>query len=258
MSILLDKRPDLAEPYPDPEYPESDGKPMADNTLQYEWIVTIKEGLENLLAANPDVFVAGDLLWYPVEKDSQCQAPDVMVIFGRPKGHRGSYQQSKENGIAPQVVFEILSPGNRYSEMVGKFLFYQRHDVEEYYIYDPRKKGDASFDAYRRDEDGLLTPVPDVTAYISPRLGIRFDTLGRDLIIHRADGTRFQTVQEVFAERELQRIRAEAAEAGRREVVAERDAVAAERDAVVAERDAATARAERLAALLREAGIEPD
>jgi hypothetical protein len=27
-------------------YPQSDGKPMADNTLQYEWVVTIKEGLE--------------------------------------------------------------------------------------------------------------------------------------------------------------------------------------------------------------------
>ncbi|KAF0217918.1 MAG: hypothetical protein FD167_5135, partial [bacterium] len=27
-------------------YPESDGKPMAENTTQYKWIVTIKEGLE--------------------------------------------------------------------------------------------------------------------------------------------------------------------------------------------------------------------
>ncbi len=28
---------------PDIEYPDSDGKPMADNTEQYEWIVKIKE-----------------------------------------------------------------------------------------------------------------------------------------------------------------------------------------------------------------------
>jgi hypothetical protein len=27
-------------------YPDSDGKPMADNTLQFRWIVTIKEGLD--------------------------------------------------------------------------------------------------------------------------------------------------------------------------------------------------------------------
>ncbi|MEA1967424.1 MAG: hypothetical protein U9N77_04315, partial [Thermodesulfobacteriota bacterium] len=48
-------------------YPESDGKPMADNTKQFNWIVKIKEGFELLFAENPDVFIAGDLLWYPVE-----------------------------------------------------------------------------------------------------------------------------------------------------------------------------------------------
>ena len=70
-------------------YPESDGKPMADNTKQFRWIVTIKEGLEALFAERDDVFVAGDLLWYPVEGHPEiCQAPDVMVAFGRPKGDR--------------------------------------------------------------------------------------------------------------------------------------------------------------------------
>ena len=64
------------------------------------------------------MFVAGDLLWYPVEgKPSIRTAPDVMVVFGRPKGDRGSYKQWEEDGIAPQVVFEVLSPGNRAGEM---------------------------------------------------------------------------------------------------------------------------------------------
>lgn len=75
-------------------YPETDGEPMANNTEQFTWIVTIKENLELLFAENPDVFVAGDLLWYPVEGDNRLrQAPDVMVVFGRPKGRRGSYLQ---------------------------------------------------------------------------------------------------------------------------------------------------------------------
>jgi len=47
-------------------YPDSDGQPMADNTKQFRWIVTIKENLEILFATSPDVFIAGDLLWYPV------------------------------------------------------------------------------------------------------------------------------------------------------------------------------------------------
>src|SRR4029077_2493270 len=119
-------------------YPDSDGQPMADNTLQFRWIVTIQGGLDALFASNPDVFVAGDLLWYPVEGEPAIrQAPDVLVAFGRPRGDRGSYRQWEEGGIAPQVVFEILSPGNRHGELIRKFNFYQRHGVEEYYVYDP-------------------------------------------------------------------------------------------------------------------------
>jgi len=119
-------------------YADSDGKPMADNTKQFRPIVTIKENLECLFADNDHVFIAGDLLWYPVEGDNKiCQAPDAMVVFGRPKGDRGSYKQWLENQIAPQVVFEIISPGNTKAEMRRKWQFYQRFGVEEYYLYDP-------------------------------------------------------------------------------------------------------------------------
>ncbi len=103
-----------------PFYSESDGQMMADNTKQFRWIVTIKENLEWLFAENSEVFVAGDLLWYPVEGEPKIRiAPDVLIIFGRSKGDRGSYQQWQEANIAPQVVFEILFPGNRLQEMWG-------------------------------------------------------------------------------------------------------------------------------------------
>ena len=54
-------------PRPKIAYPDSDGQPMADNTLQFRWIVTIEGGLDALFINEPNVFVAGDLLWYPVE-----------------------------------------------------------------------------------------------------------------------------------------------------------------------------------------------
>ncbi len=122
-------------------YPDSDGQPMADNTIQFCWITVIHYNLAWLFADNAEVFVAGDLLWYPVENNNKLrQAPDVMVVFGVPKGDRGSYQQWKENNIAPQVVFEILSPGNTPKEMERKLLFYDRYGVEEYYVYYQKKK----------------------------------------------------------------------------------------------------------------------
>ena len=64
-------------PRPAIVYPDSDGEPMAENTLQYEWIVTIKGNLDILFADRPDVFVAGDLLWYPVEGEPK-------IAHGRP------------------------------------------------------------------------------------------------------------------------------------------------------------------------------
>ena len=125
-------------PRPKIVYPDDDGLPIADNTLQFEWIVTIKQGLEAVFLDQADVFVAGDLLWYPVEGDPKTRsAPDVMVAFGRPKGYRGSYKQWEEDGIPPQVVFEVLSPGNRIEEMLRKFRFYEQYGVEEYYVSQP-------------------------------------------------------------------------------------------------------------------------
>ncbi len=60
--------PTLAEPTI--EYPDSDGQPMADNTVQFRWIQTLQGGLDVLFRDDPNVFVAGDLLWYPVEGDN--------------------------------------------------------------------------------------------------------------------------------------------------------------------------------------------
>ncbi len=66
-------------------YPESDGQPMADNTKQFRLIVMIQGGIDALFKNDLNVFVAGDLLWYPVQGDNTIRvAPDVMVVFGRP------------------------------------------------------------------------------------------------------------------------------------------------------------------------------
>lgn len=195
------------DPATDIIYPDSDGQPMADNTKQFRWIVTVKENLEILFTTNADVFVAGDLVWYPVQgKPKICYAPDVMVVFGRPKGDRGSYQQWREDNIAPQVVFEILSPGNRAKKMAEKLLFYQRYGVEEYYIYDP---DDIELTGLLRSGD-WLEPIEDINGWVSPRLGIRFEITPDTLVIYRPDGQRFLTPVELDHLKEQERQRAEA------------------------------------------------
>jgi Uma2 family endonuclease len=86
-----------------------------------------------VFAEREEVFVAGDLLWYPVlGKPYISVAPDALVVFGRTKGHRGSYEQWNEENIAPQVVFEVLSKANTVTEMTDKFLFYQKYGVIDF------------------------------------------------------------------------------------------------------------------------------
>jgi hypothetical protein len=190
------------------EYPDDDGLPMSDNTRQFEWIGTIMWGVDALFLNNPRVFVAGDHLWYPVEGEPTIRmAPDVMVVFGRPKGYRGSYKQWEEGNLAPQVVFEILSPGNRPDEMGRKFEFYERYGVEEYYIYDP---DEGTLEGWLR-RGAHLEKILQMAGFVSPRLRIIFEPgEGPDnLRIYRPDGSPFMKVSESIAKGDLERRRAD-------------------------------------------------
>ena len=184
-------------------YPENDGQPMSENTEHYRWIVTIKENLEILYAAMSDVFVAGDLLWYPVEKEDKLSkdnisaAPDVMVVFGANKGKRGSYLQWEEGNIAPQVVFEIRSPSNSKKEMDDKFRFYQQYGVKEYYLYDPHT---FELDGWQR-KGNKLEPILMMNDWVSPLLRIRFVMTTDGLEIYRPDGRKFLSSVELERER---------------------------------------------------------
>jgi Uma2 family endonuclease len=190
-------------------YPDCDGNPMSDNTKQFRWIVTIKENFELLYAEDSNVFVAGDLLWYPVEGNNTIrQAPDIMVAIGRPKGDRGSYQQWKEAGILPQVVFEILSPDNRLAEMQRKLSFYDRYGVTEYYIYDPDR---IDFAGWVRT-DGRLESIEESQGWISPQLGIRFSLEPDTLKIYRPDGQPFLSFVDLDLRRQAAEQRADTAE----------------------------------------------
>ncbi len=265
-------------------YPDDDGEPMSDNTIQFRWICTIVEGLQFLFRDRPDVFVAGNLLWYPQERAPEIRtAPDALVVFGRPKGERGSYMQWLEEDIPPHVVFEVRSPSNTAAEMDRKLAFYDERGVEEYYFFDPDS---GSLQGWVRDA-GRLEEIADAKGWTSPLLGIRFEPEGPEgLTIYHPDGSPFQTPLEAREEAVAAQERAfeagEEAREERRRRLAERRRAEAERlrareaeSQAAAERrraeealaqaeaarlaaEAARERAERLAARLRELGESID
>ncbi|MEB3230883.1 MAG: Uma2 family endonuclease [Leptolyngbyaceae bacterium] len=212
-------------------YPDSDGKPMADNTLQYDWIVRLVGNLRQLFKGQT-VFVAGDLLWYPVKVNqppAPCQAPDAMVVFGRPPGYRGSYKQWQEDNIAPQVVFEILSPSNTSIRMLEKQSFYEKYGVLEMFFYDPES---SEFLGQVRSavDQPFETITPLNFPWHSPLLGIRFEMFEDGLAVFYPNGEEFKLMGDYMDER---------------------DQLAQERDLAQQERDRAFAK-------LRELGIDPE
>ncbi|MGH9832703.1 MAG: Uma2 family endonuclease [Blastocatellia bacterium] len=216
------------EARPEVIYPDSDGEPMAENTIQYQYIITIQVGLDAMFAGDPEVFVAADLFWYPVEGRPDIKtAPDVVVAFGRPKGHRGSYRQWEEGGVAPQVTFEIISPGNTVAEMKAKRQFYKRYGVEEYYEYDP---DGGTLEVWLRQGDFFRSTFVE-NEWKSPRLGVtlKLEESG-ELSVFGPDGRKFLRPVENVTRAEQAETRAEQAET----------------------------RVERLAAKLRELGIDPE
>jgi Uma2 family endonuclease len=257
----------------DPLYPDSDGEPMADNTTQFRCIVLITGGLRAMFQERDDVFVAGDLLWYPVEGHPEIRAaPDAMVVFGRPKGERRSYQQWHEADVAPHVVFEIQSPRNRFTDLLEKFQFYEKYGVLEYYLYDP---GQGELYGWLRSSEadgrpGDLRPVPQMEGWTSPLLGVRFE-LGptrppdvskeepwRELLLFGPDGRPFASPEELTAQRDRAEAERERAQAERDHAETERVRAETERVRAEAERDAERQARERLAARLRALGVDPE
>lgn len=250
---------------------ERDRLRHVDGTLQFRWIVMLEGGVAAQFADDENVFVAGDLLWYPVQGHPEiCAAPDTMVVFGRTKRDRGSYLQWREGDIAPQVVFEVKSPNNRPLDLEFKRDWYDEYGVEEYYLIDPEPQ---TLEGWVRRE-GRLVAIENPNGWISPRLGIRFEIAEGKLRIFGADGVPFQfygTLHESEraaqqeAERERERHARKRTETLRRraeeeKVRAEEEKVQAEAEKVRAEsdRDAAQRRAELLAAKVREMGLNPD
>jgi hypothetical protein len=102
-----------------------------------------------------------------------------------------------------------------------------------------------------KSQGDRLVQIEEIDDWVSPQLGIRFViNEGEELIIYRPDGEKFIGFGELDELRRMQQQRADSAE--REVIVANRRADNAEREAIAAQQEA-----ERLAAKLRELGIEP-
>lgn len=103
--------------------------------------------------------------------------PDIAVICDQSKlDKRGCIG-------APDILVEILSPGNNKKELVNKYEVYEEAGVKEYWIVSPSEK---TFFRYILDDKGkfqptkLLTEGEEVTTTIIPGFKLMLDEVFQD------------------------------------------------------------------------------
>lgn len=165
-------------------YPDSDGEPLAETQLHFEEIVYLVEALQERFRETPDVFVAGDLLFYYQKgRRDAVVAPDVFVVRGIPKGLRRKYLLWEEREV-PCFVAEVTSDSTRRKDVSIKRDLYQELGVQEYFLFDPYGDYlDPSLQGYRLVE-GRYRPVraDSKGTLVSAATGLSF----------RADGNRLR------------------------------------------------------------------
>ncbi|MEH1810525.1 Uma2 family endonuclease [Nostoc sp.] len=213
------------------EYPDENGKPMAEGDIQFSYLAYGINTLQIYFQNDPDVYVAGNLfIYYEKGYPESVVAPDVFVVFGVENRDRRSYKTWEENNQIPNFVLEITSKTTRSKDQGAKKGIYAFLGVREYFQYDPT--GDYLNPQLQGLQlvDGNYFPV---ATNILPggTLSLSSEVLGLELRLE-AGKLRFYNPA-----------------TGQTLVTHEEEATA---------RQAAEEKAQRLAAKLRELNIDPD
>ncbi|HKI19302.1 MAG TPA: Uma2 family endonuclease [Isosphaeraceae bacterium] len=169
------------------EYPSSDGEPMAETPVHRDVMIDLIVILKAFYAADPDVYVSGNMMMYYVEGNAdKSVSPDVFVTIGIPKLPEREIYQIWREGKAPDLVIEVTSSSTARVDQRRKFALYRDVlKVREYVMFDPREKtlAGASLCVYRLIDDQYeLIPMVDGRV-ASEVLGLHLEASGEHLLL---------------------------------------------------------------------------
>ncbi|MCC3642675.1 MAG: Uma2 family endonuclease [Microcoleus sp. PH2017_33_LGB_O_A] len=179
-------------------YPSADGEPVAETTLSV---------LKQYLADRRATVLANQFLYYAQGFPKVRLTPDVMVIFDVEPGGRDNYKIWEE-GQVPKVIFEMTSPSTQSEDKVIKKDLYERLEVQEYWLFDP--KGEwipEKLRGYRLGVEGYQI-ITDSRCEV---LQLRLEIEGKLIGFYREDnGEKLLTPDELASALKAERQRAEA------------------------------------------------
>jgi Uma2 family endonuclease len=170
------------------EYPDSDGKPMAEGDIQRDYMIYAIEALRTYFQNRSNVYISGNLfIYYEQGNPESVVAPDTFVVFGVDNQERRSYKTWEEQNKTPDFVLEITSMSTRSKDQGAKKGIYAFLGVREYFQYDPT--GDylnPQIQGFRLVEGSYLpieaNQLPDDTLSVSSQvLGLELQVKSRQM-----------------------------------------------------------------------------
>lgn len=161
-------------------FPSQFDEDMGETTIHLKQILLLFSLLDSFFRTDRNTFVAADLIVYYEEANPRTwYAPDVFVCFGVEKKERRTFK-TWEEGVFPQVVFEIASDGTFENDLGGKRLEYARLGVEEYYLLDPEREYLPSpLMAFHRQNGRLVSVQVEDGRVLSPLLSLEIVDTGK-------------------------------------------------------------------------------
>jgi Uma2 family endonuclease len=167
-----------------PEYPSSDGEPVAETYDHFYAIAILLEMLRQYLTGRQATVLGNQYLYYAQGLPRMRVAPDVMVIFDVAPGGRDNYKIWEE-GQVPAVVFEITSKATQSVDIGFKRELYAQMGVQEYWLFDPKNEWvKGQLQGYRLNDDGEYDRINDGQSLV---LGLRLSIEDKKIALHRLD-----------------------------------------------------------------------
>jgi Uma2 family endonuclease len=171
----------------DIDYPTRDGRPMGETDLHRRKMVDLIDMLDDHFAADPNVYVSGDLLvFYERGNKRKHVSPDVFVVRGVPKLPLRDHYLIWREGKAPEVVIEVTSKTTRREDRTKKWILYRDvMKVPEYFQFDPTEDYlKPPFQGFRL-ADGEYRAIEPVEGRLpSEVLGLHLERSGTDLRLY--------------------------------------------------------------------------
>ncbi|MDQ2733320.1 MAG: Uma2 family endonuclease, partial [Armatimonadota bacterium] len=121
------------------EYPDSDGKPMAETDTHRDLMSNHILMFQARYEHDPNAYVSGNnFIYYKEGEPKKFISPDVYYVPGVPKRKRNSYKVWEEGGRVPVIAFEFTSRSTKNEDQVTKFKIYEQElKTQELVYFDP-------------------------------------------------------------------------------------------------------------------------